>query len=107
MSALATDFRHAGRLLLKSPIFTSLAVLSLALGIGANSAVFTLACSLLLRPLPVSEPDRLVRMAATDKEGNTGAFAYPDYVDYRDQNRSLSGLLAHAPLRVGLSAGQG
>jgi len=106
MGSLIRNLRHAGRLLLKNPIFSSLAVLSLALGIGANTAVFTLANALLLRPLPVAEPDRLIRVAATDKEGNTGAFSYPDYLDYRNQNKTLSGLLAHASLRVGLNTGQ-
>ncbi len=107
MSELVGNLRHAVRLTAKNPVFTSLAVLSLAIGIGANTAIFTLANAVLLRPLPVSEPGRLVRLSATDKEGNTGAFAYPDYVDYRSQNRSFSGLLAHSSLRVGLHTGQG
>lgn len=107
MGSLMRELRHAGRLLLNSPIFTTLAVLSLALGIGANTAVFTLVNALLLRPLPVAEPDRLTRVVATDKEGNTGAFAYLDYKDYQDQNKTFAGLLAHAPLRVGLNTGQG
>ncbi|MEP7013025.1 MAG: ABC transporter permease [Acidobacteriota bacterium] len=107
MTELARDLRHSARLLVKNPIFTTIAVLSLALGIGANTAVFTLANTLLLRPLPVRDPGRLVRLSATDKEGNTGAFAYPDYVDYRNQNHSFSGLLAHSSARVGVNTGQG
>jgi len=89
------SIRHAFRLLIKSPGFTLVGVCSLAIGIGATSAMFSFADALILRPLPVLEPTRIaaVTTASTQTFSNT-ALSYPDYRDYRDGNRSFDGLLA-------------
>ncbi len=88
--------RYAVRMLAKNPSFTAVAVCSLAIGIGANSAIFSFADALLLRPLPVMKPSGIVAVnptAATAFGGNS-TVSYPDYLDFRDRNRSFDGLIA-------------
>ncbi len=86
MDSLALDLRHSLRGLVRRPGFSAAVVLSLALGIGANTAVFSLVDAVLLKPLPVHDPDRLIALYAT-RPGSEGprSFSYPDYLDYRDQ----------------------
>ena len=90
------DFRHGLRILMKNPGFTFIAVLSLALGIGANTAIFSVTDKLLLRSLPVSEPQQLFRLTSVSVSPHfvSNAFSYPNFNDYRTQNNVLSGLLA-------------
>src|SRR4051812_3603454 len=96
MEALWQDIRYAARLLAKSPAFTALAVLALALGIGANTAIFSLVNAVLLRPLSgVEAPDQLVAFERLQGGRNYDSFGYPDYLDYRDQSQSFAGLAAH------------
>src|ERR1700734_4040042 len=93
---MLTSLRHALRMLRKNPGFTLVAVCSLAIGIGATSASFSIADVLLLRPLPVLEPSRVVSVTPA-KMGAFGAdiaISYPDYRDFRDNNRSFEGLIA-------------
>jgi predicted permease len=89
------SLRHAVRLLKKAPGFTLVSVCSLAIGIGATSAMFSFGDALLLRPLPVPEPSRIAAVTTSTGQvfANT-ALSYPDYRDYRDGNRSFDGLLA-------------
>ena len=87
------DIRYAFRMLLQNPGFAAVAILSLAFGIGANTAIFTLIDSVLLRSLPVQDPDRLVVVARNPDEPSTG-FNYPDYRYIRDHAKSFSGVIA-------------
>ena len=91
------DLRYALRMLRRGPGFTAAAVLSLALGIGANTAIFTLINALLLRMLPVNEPQQLVWLArASLAIKQAHSFPYPFYRELRDQKSVLSGVLCYA-----------
>src|SRR5580693_595515 len=105
-SAMLSDIQFAFRVLRKTPGFTAIAVLSLALGIGANSAMFSLADALLFRPLPVPSPSRVVTVsdAAPDLPvGTFGNICYPDFLDLRDKNKSFAGLAAVTYTSVGVA----
>jgi putative ABC transport system permease protein len=93
METLFHDLRFGFRRLIKTPGFALIAILSLALGIGANTAVFSLVNLILFRPLPVADPEKVVSVAAVGKNGEMAAFSYPNYLDFRDRNEVLSGLL--------------
>jgi predicted permease len=105
--ALAQDLRFAVRTLRKSPLFTAVAVLSLALGIGANTAIFTLIDQLLLQLLPVRNPEELVLFTARGSHygSNTGANAisYPMYADFRDRNQVFQGMFCRFGTEMSLS----
>jgi predicted permease len=90
------DIRYGFRQLRKSPGFAAVAVLTLALGIGANTAVFSVVDAVLLRPLPYTHPDRLVLVSETETAGGNEELgvAAQEYLDYRDQNRSFSSVAA-------------
>jgi putative ABC transport system permease protein len=94
MSKLLQDLRYGFRILLKQPGFTLVAVITLALGIGANTAIFSLVNSILLRPLPFRDPDRVVRVIqASPKLGlATWGVSQADFAAYRDQNRSFESI---------------
>jgi hypothetical protein len=87
----ALDVRYAFRVLRRNPGFAAVALLVLSLGIGVNTACFGLVDALLFRPLPVRQPDQLVRVTGA---GTDGGVSYADYLDYRASTRSLSGLTA-------------
>ncbi len=88
------DLRFALRSLAKAPGFTAAAVACLALGIGANTAIFTVVNSVLLRSLPVKDPDRLVTLGEAFGDGGTGSVSIPNLKDWREQNRSFGSLEA-------------
>ena len=96
---------YALRVLRKDPGFTLVAIGSLALGIGATSAGFSFADALLLRPLPVLRPDRVVAINTTKPApfGSNSPISYPDYVDLRDHNHSFGGLVAASYAKFGFS----
>ena len=97
------DIRYAIRSLLKRPGFVAVAVITLALGIGANTAIFSLVNTVLLRSLPVAEPRQIVSVAARGKDDSMSAFSYPNYRDFRDRNDVLSGLLVYRFVPLSLS----
>lgn len=104
---LARDSQFAWRMMRRSPLFTGVAVASLALGIGANTAIFSLVNTILLRPLPVHEPERLVEILSQyPGEPRINSFQWRIYEHYRDQNRVFSGLAGMVPARMQAS-GQG
>jgi putative ABC transport system permease protein len=87
------DLRYGARMLLKNPGFTSIAVLTLALGIGANTAIFSVVYALLLRPLPYHEPDRLALLTNKTSHGRSG-ISYPNFSDWRERAQSFEGMTA-------------
>jgi predicted permease len=102
MNALSRDIRHAIRSLRQAPGFVLVVVITLGLGIGANTAIFSLMDQVLLRPLPVHDPSGLVLLdgpgAFQGRTVNLATFSYPMYVDFRDRNEVFSGVLARFPL---------
>ena len=88
------DIRQAIRLLAKNPGFTAIAALSLAIGIGANSAVFSLADALLLRPLPVQNPSEVLSVSTDTPDNAFGGTSFPNYRDFRDKSQTFAGLAA-------------
>jgi macrolide transport system ATP-binding/permease protein len=108
MENLLKDIRYSSRMLAKSPGFTLVAVLSLALGIGANTAIFSVISAFMFAPLPVEEPSRLVSIFTTDVKnpGNLPVSHY-NYLDYRDKNDVFTGILAYNFAAVNLNKGAG
>ena len=105
------DVRFGLRTLRRSPGFTLLAVLSLALGIGANTAVFSLLYQVVLRSLPVQDPSALVTLESegstpgwTRRDNNQTVFSYPMYQALRDRNRAFTGLIARVSFPATLSS---
>ncbi|MBL8207214.1 MAG: ABC transporter permease [Blastocatellia bacterium] len=105
MTHLWQDLRYGARMLWKRPGFTLVALLSLSLGIGANTAIFSLVNALFLRSLPVAEPQRIVALnnAALDGSRDFPTFSVPNYRDLRDRNDVLAGMLAYRNTTVSLS----
>src|SRR5689334_16479654 len=97
METLLQDLRYGLRMLIKRPGFTIIAVLALALGIGANTAIFSIINAVLLRPLPYTAPERLVNLWETRPErGITQSTAsYPNFADWRDQSDSFEYVAAY------------
>jgi len=95
---LFADVRYALRWLRRSPVFTLIAIASLAIGIGFNTTLFTLVDALLFRPLPVERPDDLVDVFTTGGDGDTYATtSYPDFLDFKSQNQVFSDMLGYSP----------
>ena len=96
LESLVQDLRYGMRTLLKSPGFTTVAVVTLALGIGATSTAFTVADAALLRSWPAREPQQLVRILASTPQGVDSNFSYPDAQDMATKSKSLDGILTYA-----------
>jgi putative ABC transport system permease protein len=101
---MLNDLRYSLRMLVKSPGFTAVAVLSLALGVGANTAIFSLIDAILLKMLPVKNPEQLVSLHNVDAQGNSSnIFWYPLYQRLRDHNDVFSGIFVASSPRLSLS----
>jgi len=103
MNNLLKDLRYAIRMLIKTPGVTLVAVITLALGIGANTAIFSSVSAFTSRPLPVPKPDQLIRpVEIAEDRGTADNFSYPDFVDYRNQSTVFSGLCAEDMVQVAI-----
>ncbi len=98
------DLRYASRMLIKSPAFSILAIVALALGIGANTAIFSVVNAVLLRPLPYPEPDKLIQMRERMPIFESGSVSFPNYVDWRARQRSFSDLALYRRDSMNLSS---
>ena len=92
MNTLLADIRYAVRMLLKAPGFTIIAIVALALGIGANTAIFSVVNAVLLRPLPYPDPDKLILLREKTSTFPLGSVSYPNYLDWREGQRSFTDL---------------
>jgi predicted permease len=97
LNQLWQDLRYAVRMLAKAPAFTAVAILTLALGIGANTALFSVINSVLLAPLPFPQPDRLMALFTQRVSFTTGSISYPNFLDWQRNNRTFSSLAAYTP----------
>jgi putative ABC transport system permease protein len=108
LERLWQDVQYGARVLAGSPGFTTIAVLSLAIGIGANCAIFSFADALLLRPLPVARPGEVLTVGSATNFEALGASSlvasYRDYIDIRDRNKSFDGLAAYRDVTAGFAA---
>ncbi|HMG36955.1 MAG TPA: ABC transporter permease [Blastocatellia bacterium] len=103
METLIQDIRFGVRRLVKSPGFAFIAIVSLALGVGANAAIFSLVNTVMLRPLPIANPSQVVAVGVRAKNDSMSALSYPNYVDLRDRNDVLSGLIVERFAPISLS----
>src|SRR5882672_10076748 len=105
LESLLADIRFAVRWLRKSPGFTLVAVASLAIGIGFNTALFAIVDAVLFKPLPVAEPARLVDVFTSDSTGTVeySTSSYPDYQDLSAQNDAFDGLVGYSPMFAALN----
>lgn len=105
MDILRQDLHFAVRGLMRRPAFTIVAALTLALGTGANTAIFSLVDAVLIRPLPYPDPDRLVMVNGTANGHGSQGVAYPDFRDWRQQNHSFAEMAVLRPQSVNLTGG--
>jgi macrolide transport system ATP-binding/permease protein len=106
METLLKDLRFAARGLVRNPWLTGVGIASLALGIAGNTVVFSLFSSLLLRPLPVGNPDRVAAIYTSDYSGDLfGASSYPDYLEFRQRLESFDQIVAMSITPASLSDG--
>src|ERR1700738_5087356 len=110
MSSLSHDLKYGMRALSRNPGFTAVAVLSLALGIGANSAIFTLTDAVFLNPLPVQDAAKVIQVYTVDHATQTTAanlvrtpMSYLNYRDFREQNNVFSGFAVYVPVGMTLT----
>jgi predicted permease len=102
------DMRYGARMLVKKPGFTLIAVITLALGIGVNTALFTIYNAFVLKPLPIDDPQSIVTMRGVGPDGsNWRVFSYTDYLDYRDRNTTLESVALLNKLTIALGEAPG
>ncbi|MBZ5719241.1 MAG: ABC transporter permease [Acidobacteriia bacterium] len=105
MDRVFQDLRYGWRLLRKNPGFAAVAALTLALGIGANTAMFSVINVVLLRPLPFKDPDHLMFVYQTMANGNPNVFSTPAYLEWKQQQGPLADMAALSPVQLNLSGG--
>src|SRR5437868_2467775 len=108
---MLNDIRYGLRQLIKHPAFTIIAILTLALGIGANTAIFSVVNAVLLKPLPFPDPDQLIAIGMTDtrqkSQTDLNSLSYPDFFDFRDQNRTLASSAVYRDRSFALTGAEG
>jgi hypothetical protein len=103
---LRADLRYALNWLLRSPAFAAVAIASLAIGIGFNTALFSMIDALLLRPLPMQHPEQIVDVYTKGSDGDTySTSSYPDFLDFQAQNRVFTGMLGYSPAIAAMKTG--
>src|SRR6476659_8724250 len=108
MTQMITDIRYALRILAKNPGFACVVVFTLALGIGANAAIFSVTDKVLLQSLPVAKPEQLAVLSSFDSQGGRrieSSFSYPMYQSLRDKNDVFSGVIARGGTQMNVSYG--
>jgi predicted permease len=100
MSTLVQDFRYGLRVLARKPGFTAVVVLTLALGIGANTAMFSVVDKVLLNSLPFTDPDRLISLHASKPNFERGSISYPNFLDWQKDNRSFTAMAVFRPVAM-------
>src|SRR5438552_3162354 len=106
IQTLRQDLRYGVRMLLKRPVFSIIAVITLALGIGANTAIFSVVNAVLLRPLPYHNASQLVTVASVSPSGDRDGLSVPDLQDYQAQMRSLEDLTGFQSQSVNVTGGE-
>ncbi len=104
METLLHDLRHAFRILRRSPGFTAVSIITLALAIGATTAIFSVVYGVLLRPLPYNDPDRIVAIHEVNTRGTWSRLADPNFDDFRDQNHSFESAAKYGAYVISVSA---
>ena len=101
---MLNDIRYGLRQMVHNPGFTFVAIITLALGIGANTAIFSVVNAILLKPLPFPQPEQLVALGAKDTREKArdelNSLSYPDFFDFRDQNHTLAGTAIYLASRA-------
>src|SRR5262245_37366516 len=104
MDSLIRDLQYGARFLVRAPGFALAAIVSLGLGIGGNAAIFSLLNALLLRPMPVPQPERIAAIYTSDFSSTTyGSSSYPDFLDFRQRGGAVAEIAAYKPTPVSMN----
>src|SRR6266700_2581510 len=103
METVIQDLRYGVRMLLKSPFFTFITVIALALGICANTAIFSVVNGILIRPLPFKDADRIVTLLVTNKQGTSNTNSPANFLDLKSQNKTFENFVAFCEYPVSLT----
>src|SRR5829696_6118059 len=103
MDSIIKDIRYSLRSLLKHPGFTAIVLIALALGIGANTAIFSLVNAVILQPLPYHDPDRLTAVYGSRNRSTQGSVGPTDFLDYRSQNKTFEQFAASGAMILPLN----